>query len=114
MNKLKIAYMNALVISALLTGCNSTGINANAPDAIPAMNSSYPLVQVYPKRADIPKNSKIIGKVTAQNKNINGVKSSPEEIIEELKRQAVLAGGNGIVHVTPGTSQTTANAVIVY
>ena len=113
MNKFQFT-INVLAVSTLITACNHTGINPNTPDAIPAKHSPYALVQVYPARADIPKNSKIIGKVTAQNKNPNGTKASPVEIMDELKRQAALLGGNGIVHITPGTSQTTANAVITY
>ena len=114
MNNLKITLISVLALGSLLAGCNRTGINANAPDVIASQHTQYSSVQVYPTRADIPKNSKIIGKVIAQNKNPNGLKASPEQIIEELKRQATLVGGNGIVHVTPGISQTTANAVVTY
>ena len=113
MNKLHLT-ISVLAITTLLTACNHTGINPRSPDTIPEKNSPYTLMQVYPSRADLPKNSKFVGKFTEQNKDANVVKFTPVEIMVELKRQAALLGGNGLVQLIPGTSQTTANAVFTY
>lgn len=105
---------NMLVLSTLglgLVGCNTTGIDRQHPETL-ASAQAYQSVTVYPTRADVPRHSRILGKVTAQNKLPNGMKASPEAILIELKRQAVLLGANGIVHVTPGVAQTTADAVL--
>lgn len=116
MNKLKITCASVLTLGSLLTGCaHHPDIKVYPPNTVPpSPYTSFSPVQVYPHRTDIPPNSRIIGKVTAQNKKPNGVQATPGEIIEELKRQAALLGGNGIWHITPGTSQTTANAVVSY
>lgn len=104
-------YIGLLSLSILLASCNTTGINANHPNDVNVNTVRYNSIQVYNKRADLPRGTKIIGRVTAQNYLPNGIKASPENIITELKRQAAIKGGNGIVFVTPGTVQTTANAV---
>lgn len=98
-------------LSLTLIGCNTTGINGSNASAMPA-SQEYKNVIVYSSIAEMPKHSRIIGKVQAQNKLSNGLKATPEQIIVELKRQALLKGGNGIVHVMPGTAQTTADALI--
>jgi hypothetical protein len=113
-NIMKLNYPLVIgTLSLALIGCNTTGIDRQHPETI-ASATAFSNVIVYPTRADIPKNSRIIGKVTASNKLPNGLKASPDEIMVELKRKAFLNGANGIVHVTPGTAQTTANAVISY
>lgn len=111
MNKLVVGTMVAAAV--LLTGCNTTGITKQNAAAIGAVDTQFSHITVYQNRADLPKHTKILGKVTAQNTHMDGTKASSQAIMTELKRQAVLMGGTGIVHVTPGTAQTTADAVIV-
>ena len=105
---------NVLVLSTLglsLVGCNTTGIDKQHPETVVSAQA-YQSIAVYPARADVPRHARVLGKVTAQNKLPNGMKASPEAILIELKRQAVLLGANGIVRVTPGLAQTTADAVL--
>ena len=113
MIRINTACVGLLAISSLLAGCNSTGINPNHPRDVSSIDSRYLSVQVFNKRADLPRGSKILGKITAQNKLPDGAKASPEAIVDELKRQALLLGGNGVIFVTPGSVQTHANAVLV-
>lgn len=98
----------------LLTGCNHTGLNPNNPASIYASDTQFMQVQLYPNQHVLPKNARLLGKVTAQNTNLDGTKASKKAIILELKRQAALLGANGIYHITPGTAQTTADAFVLY
>lgn len=109
----KLQFIGA-VAAVLLTGCNHTGLNPNNPASIYSSDTQFMQVQLYPNHHILPKNAKLLGKVTAQNTNLDGSKASKKAIILELKRQAALLGGNGIYHITPGTAQTTADAFVLY
>ena len=98
----------------MLTGCNTNPINPANPPITPTYDAQHDLIVVYQKRADLPRGTKIIDHVTALNKLPNGQKASPESVMIELKRQARLAGGMGIVNIIPGTAQTTADVVALF
>lgn len=115
--KIKNALLIGLALNALyLSGCTSTENNEFTND-LPLTDKQHARVNeqvtVYKARAELPRNTVIIGKVSSQNTNPDGTKASKERILLELKRQAVKAGGNGIVRITPGIAQTTADAVHV-
>jgi hypothetical protein len=113
--KQKISTLNLTFAAVLvLSGCSSMEKKEIASAYVPVPTVTEVQinhVKIYKSRAEIPKYSKIIGTVTAQNYNLDGTKASPVAIIAELKRLALLQGGYGIVHITKGTAQTTADVV---
>lgn len=104
----------ASATALLLAGCNHTGLSPNNPASIYSADSEFIHVHLYPNQHSLPKNTQLLGKVTAQNHNLDGSKASKKAIVLELKRQAALLGANGLIHITPGTSQTTADAFVLY
>lgn len=108
---LKKSIYSIIALSCILTGCNTNKINPVNPPLTPTYDANHELISVYTHRSEIPYGAKIIGHVTAMNKYPNGTKATPEAIMVELKKQAKLAGGFGIIHITSGTAQTTADVV---
>ncbi|MDP3267698.1 MAG: hypothetical protein Q8M40_01485 [Legionella sp.] len=118
---MKNIFIGSVIAASIsLTACNSNGVNNAVMDEAALNSAPVPphrmdhvtQVVVFKTRADLPRYSKIIGHVTALNTNQNGTKANPNAVILELKRQAVLKGGNGIVNIIPGTAQTTADVVV--
>jgi uncharacterized protein YbjQ (UPF0145 family) len=103
--------LSVTVLGFVLAGCNGSGIQPHNADTV-VTAETYNKVTVYTPRLTPPK-TKLVGTVIAQNKFANGMKATPEEIMTELKRQAFALGANGLIHVTPGAAQTTADAVVV-
>jgi uncharacterized lipoprotein NlpE involved in copper resistance len=99
-----------IALSCILTGCNNK-IDPNNPPITPNYDAQHELITVYQNRADIPQGAKIITHVTALNTLPNGSKATPGAVMVELKRQAQLAGGFGLINIIPGTAQTTADVV---
>lgn len=100
-------------LTCTLTACNTAHIDPANPPVTPNYDAKHDLIVVYQNRADIPKGGKIVGNVASLNKLPDGSKASPQAIMVELKKQAWLLGGNGIVNITPGIAQTTADVVVV-
>lgn len=100
-----------IALTGLLTACNTNSINPMNPPLTPTYDAKHGAVTVYTDRSEIPQGARIIGHVKAVNKLSNGSKASPEAVMIELKSQAKRAGGIGIIHITPGIAQTTADVV---
>lgn len=100
-----------IALSCILTACNTNKIDPQNPPITPNYDAKHELISVYKSRAEIPYGAKIIDHVTAMNTYPDGSKASPEAIMIELKKEAKRVGGFGIIHITPGTAQTTADVV---
>lgn len=100
-----------ITLSCILSACNTNRIDPNNPPITPNYDAQNKLITVYMYRSEIPHGAKIIDHVTALNTLPNGQKASPGAIMIELKRQAKLAGGFGLINIIPGTAQTTADVV---
>ena len=114
---MKIKFIIGHIICAtiiVLTGCSST--NMRMGDGATTSNAqlkptNQELVKIY--QSKLPKRSKIIGRVAAENYNIVGMKTSQAALMDQLKKQAAIIGANGITHISSGLTQTTADAIIV-
>lgn len=114
--------MNAVALSAIvLTGCNTTDIKAamGNGDAVSTTANQHrkPInpdqVKIYHSKSELPKHHTVIGRVSAANYNMIGMTISQESIMSELKKQAASIGANGIIHISTGLAQTTAEAVLL-
>ncbi|WP_058534512.1 hypothetical protein [Legionella saoudiensis] len=106
----KKSIYSIIALSCILSACQKQIDPTNAP-LTPNYDATHELITVYKDSTEIPKGATIITHVKAMNSLPNGTKATPEAIMVELKRQAKLAGGFGLVHITPGTAQTTADVV---
>lgn len=106
----KKSIYSIIALSCILTACQNK-IDPSNPPITPNYDATHELITVYKSRSEIPKGAKIIDHVTALNTLPNGNKAAPGAVMVELKRQAKLAGGFGLINITPGTAQTTADVV---
>ena len=117
----RLVLISAIAGAAIaLTGCNTTDMTATIGNGNGVTTSkvhhqatSAEKVKVYYSKSEIPKHYQVIGRVSAQNYNIVGMTISQDNIIAELKKQAAALGAKGIVHVTSGLAQTTAEAILL-
>ena len=114
MKKRFILINTVVACTLMLGGCVHNGQMVEAvPTTKQHYQPTYPdQVMVYNK-ADMPRHSTVIGKVTAMNHNFMGMTLTQEKIMRELKRGAASLGANGIKHVRTGQMETTAEAIIV-
>jgi hypothetical protein len=119
--KIRFFLINAVVVSAVsLSGCSSTDMKVmlGSGDAVSTTSghlkpTNPEKVKIYHSKSALPKNHKIIGRVTAANYNLLSLPNSQTFIMAELKKQAATIGANGITHIATGMAQTTADAVLV-
>ena len=110
MNRLK-TWAILPIMGLTLTACNTTGLNHKNVDMIPSTTQETSQITVYTNQTQMPGNLKIQGMAKVLNHYPDGSKVPALTILEGLKKQAAVAGGIGLAHVTPGTKQTRADIV---
>lgn len=113
-------YVKGAIAGAafILSGCNTTDIRAtvNNGDAVTTTKTNTVVSnasKIKVLHSDHSNNYKVVGRISTQNYNFVGMTISQESILTELKKQAAAMGANGIVNITTGLAQTTAEAVIL-
>lgn len=116
--KIRFILMNMVIVSSFtLTGCSTTDVNATLGDGNNVKTANQHFNAVNPEqvkiyyKSELPKHYTVVGRVAVQNYNIVGMTTSQESIMKELKKQAASMGANGIIHISTGLAQTTAEAI---
>lgn len=117
--KMRSILISVLGVSAVaLVGCTSADMRAmvNGGDAVATSNAhrqpTHPENIKVHSTSDIPKHYQVIGRVSAQNDNLVGIPRSQASILAELKKQAASLGATGIINLSNGMTQTTAEAIV--
>ncbi len=60
-----------------------------------------------------PKHYQVVGRISADNYSMIGMEHSQKSVMSQLQKQAASVGGNGVININQGTTQTTAEAILV-
>ncbi len=120
LNAKVITLATALAMATLgLTGCASSDLNALVAQGDAVSSSNVKLaatdpsrVKIYYTNQGVPKNYKVIGRVTAEIYNMVGMEHSQTAIAEQMKKQAASLGANGVINVASSMAQTTGVAIL--
>lgn len=114
--KLGITVVSSLI---LLSGCAASDMQTlvSGGGAIPASSVKHSAVsadhvKLYYSNLNAPKHYQIVGHISANNDSLVGVPHSQQTIATELKKQAASLGANGVINISAGLEQTTADAIL--
>ena len=121
LNTKVLILASLLAVTTLgLTVCTSSDLNALIAQSDEVSSSNVRLaatdpsqVKIYYTNQDVPKNYKVIGRVTAEIYNMIGMEHSQSAIVAQMQKQAASLGANGVMNVTNGITQTTGVAILV-
>lgn len=114
----KIA-VSLFLTGVLLNGCatsdiqNVVGQGSAVSISQTKLAASNPhKVKVYYGNANLPKQYKVIGHVSAERYNLVGLEHTEITMRDELKKQAASIGANGVINITSSMTQTSGDAII--
>jgi hypothetical protein len=117
---MRTLLMRIVAVSAIaLAGCSTTDVKAlvSQGNAVSTTSTHLPAthpnrVKIYYSNIGLPKQYKIVGRVSVENYNMLGMEHSQASIAEELRKQAASIGANGVMNVYSGLTQTIGDAII--
>ncbi len=120
---LQVSFKHVMLASSFsmvffLGGCASSDVtefveggNAMATTHTKLSPTSSSAVKVYDS-SNKPHHYRVVGRISADNYNMVGIEHSQESVLEELQKQAASLGANGVINLSQGMAQTTAEAIV--